>query len=155
MDPIAVGLLAALAGGAGGELGRQAWAGLGALVRRPFRRADSGNSPEPVAGSGVSELELLTQDPADLRRAQELSTALAARAALDPEFSTDLETWHRQVQSVRAEDRGVSNHISGGSLHGPVLQGRDFSGLTFTIPPSSTLPSAVPGDGGAVPPAQD
>jgi hypothetical protein len=33
LEPISMGLLAALAGGAGGELGRQAWAGLSALVR--------------------------------------------------------------------------------------------------------------------------
>ncbi|MFD3666381.1 hypothetical protein ACFWVF_38215 [Streptomyces sp. NPDC058659] len=155
MDPIAVGLLAALAGGAGGELGRQAWAGLGVLVRRPFRRADSGTIPEPVVGPGVLELDRLAEDPADLGRAQALSTALAARAVLDLEFSAGLETWHRQVQAVRTGDGDVNNHISGGSLYGPVLQGRDFSGLTFTIPQSSTPPSAVQDDGSVVPPVQD
>ncbi|MEV5972304.1 hypothetical protein [Streptomyces sp. NPDC051921] len=154
MDPIAVGLLAALAGGAGGELGRQAWAGLGALVRRPFGRGDRADPPEPVVSPGVAELDLLAQDPDDPERAQALSTALAVRAAVDPEFGAGLETWHRQAHRVRSGEGDVHNHISGGSLYGPVLQGRDFSGLTFTLSPSPALPPAVEGDGGGLPPTR-
>ncbi|MDX6758755.1 hypothetical protein SIN09_04685 [Streptomyces sp. F8] len=46
MDPVSVGLLVALAGGVAGEVGRQAWAGLGALVRRPFGRGGE-QAPRP------------------------------------------------------------------------------------------------------------
>lgn len=51
MEPVSVGLLAALAGGAGGELGRQVWAALSALVRRPFRR-DEGASRDRRSAPG-------------------------------------------------------------------------------------------------------
>ena len=40
VDPVSVGLLVALADGVGGELGRQVWAGLGAVVLRPFRHSE-------------------------------------------------------------------------------------------------------------------
>jgi hypothetical protein len=91
MDPVSVGLLVALAGGAGGEVGRQAWAGLGALVRRPFRRGGGGQAP--AVSAGEEELALLAADPGDQGRAQSLSTALAVRAAADEDFRTRLAAW--------------------------------------------------------------
>ncbi|MEV6008864.1 hypothetical protein AB0M29_18845 [Streptomyces sp. NPDC051976] len=146
MDPVSVGLLAALAGGAGGELGRQAWAGLTALVRRPFRR-DAGEQA-PVVSSGEAELARLEQDPADDQQAQALSAALAVRAALDSDFRTGLEAWQAQAKLVRTGDGTLHNSISGGTQHGPVLQGRDFSGLSFTAPPSGpSAPAAQPAAG--------
>ncbi|MDF3143964.1 MULTISPECIES: hypothetical protein [unclassified Streptomyces] len=141
MDPVSVGLLAALAGGAGGELGRQAWAGLTALVRRPFRR-DAGEEA-PAVSSGDAELARLEQDPADQQQAQALSTALAVRAALDTDFRTGLEAWQEQAKLVSTGDGTVHNTISGGTQHGPVLQGRDFSGLSFTTPPPAPSAPAV------------
>ncbi|MDQ1041970.1 hypothetical protein [Streptomyces sp. V4I2] len=48
----------------------------------------------------------------------------------------------------QAGDGDVANTISGGTFHGPALQGRDFSNTTFTTqphPPSS--PPAEPGPG--------
>ncbi|MFJ9933718.1 hypothetical protein ACIRSJ_11365 [Streptomyces virginiae] len=42
LDPASTGLLAALHGGAGGELGRRTWEGLCALVRRALEHAGSG-----------------------------------------------------------------------------------------------------------------
>lgn len=156
MDPVSVGLLLALAGGAGGELGRQAWAGLTALVRRPFRR-DAGEEA-PVVSSGEAELARLEQDPADQRQAQALSTALAVRAALDRDFRTGFEAWQEQAKLVSTGDSTVHNNISGGSQHGPVLQGRDFSGLSFTTPPPApSAPAAQPTadtDDGALPPVR-
>ncbi|OIJ68858.1 hypothetical protein [Streptomyces mangrovisoli] len=143
MDPVSVGLLAALAGGAGGEMGRQVWAKLSTLVRLPFRRAKD-NSHARSISSGEIELAALTQAPADPARAQALSTALAVRAALDPDFHTGLQQWHEQAKLVRTGDGEVHNTISGGTQHGPVLQGRDFSGLSFTTPPPPTRPD---GDG--------
>ncbi|MFD6038988.1 hypothetical protein ACFWHF_31370 [Streptomyces griseoincarnatus] len=149
MDPVSLGLLAALAGGAGGELGRDAWAGLSALVRRPFRRGED-HERRPALTSGEEELAHLAQDPDDETRAQALSAALAARAAQDAEFRTALAAWLRQAEAVRAEEAPVNNTISGGTQHGPVLQGRDFSGLTFTTTPA---PAARPhGDSRGGPP---
>ncbi|MFI1928078.1 MULTISPECIES: hypothetical protein [unclassified Streptomyces] len=143
MDPVSVGLLAALAGGAGGELGRQAWAGLTALVRRPFRR-DAGEEA-PMVSSGEAELARLELDPVDQQQAQALSTALAVRAVLDTDFRTGLEDWQEQAKLVSTGDGTVHNTISGGTQHGPVLQGRDFSGLSFTTHPSApSAPAARP-----------
>ncbi|MFJ4648180.1 hypothetical protein ACIP6Q_32270 [Streptomyces bobili] len=125
MDPISAALLTALAGGVGGEAAKQAWAWLRALVRRPAA-ADS--------ASGEAELDALEQAPADVDRAQALSTTLAQRAAADPEFRTELEQWHQQVQVSKTGTGDAHSEISGGTQHGPVLQGRDFTGLTFGSP---------------------
>jgi hypothetical protein len=136
VDPIAVALLAALAGGAGGEAGRQAWAGLTALVRRPFQRTTLEGEETRALSTGEVELVRLDQDPDDLVRAQELSTALAARAAVDAAFATELSRWHDEARRVRTGDGDVTNTVSGGTVHGPVLQGRDFSGTIHLGPPS-------------------
>ncbi|WP_316756568.1 hypothetical protein [Streptomyces herbicida] len=146
MDPVSVGLLAALAGGAGGEVGRQAWAGLTELVRRPFRREGSGRAT--AVSSGEPELVRLAGDPGDQGRAQALSTALAVRAALDEDFRTGLAAWAEQAELVRTGDGAVTNTISGGTQYGPVVQGRDFSSLTFTAtsPPPRPPSVGAPGD---------
>ena len=147
MEPVSAALLAALAGGVGGELGRQVWAGLSALVRRPFNR--NGDEQPPAISSGEAELARLAEEPGDRDRAHALSTALAVRAAVDEEFRSLLVEWHRQAQQVRTEEGAVTNTISGGTQYGPVIQGRDFSGLTFTTPPPPNSSSGAPDDGGA------
>jgi hypothetical protein len=147
MDPVSVGLLAALAGGAGGEIGRQAWAALTALVRRPFRSAAA---PAAEVSTGEPELAALHRAPDDPSRAHALSTALAVRAALDADFGAGLREWQEQAARVRLDQGSVSNTISGGTQYGTVIQGRDFSGLTFTTqPPQSSQPLQPP----PVPPA--
>ena len=146
MDPVSVGLLVALAGGAGGELGRNAWAALSALVRRPFRRA--GGEDVPAVGSGEAELARLAQNPADQSTAQALSTTLAVRAALDAEFRAVLASWQDQAQRIPLDEGGVRNTISGGVQHGPVLQGRDFSNLTFTMAAPGSDKAGGSGRGG-------
>ncbi|MER5916425.1 hypothetical protein ABT124_40065 [Streptomyces sp. NPDC001982] len=148
MDPVSVGLLAALAGGAGGEVGRQAWAGLSALVRRPFHHGDS-RGQVPVVSSGEAELVRLVEDPGDQGRAQALSTALAVRAALDEDFRTGLASWQEQARLVRTGDGAVTNTVSGGTQHGPVVQGRDFTHLSFTTPPPPPPSAGAPGDSAA------
>jgi len=77
MDPITIAVLAALAGGVGGEVGRQAWASLTAVVRRrpnpvPDRAHAPGSAdPERRAGEvgdvpvGESELTALENAPAE------------------------------------------------------------------------------------------
>ncbi|MBM7168433.1 hypothetical protein JQK87_08395 [Streptomyces sp. G44] len=149
MDPITAAALAALAGGLGGEAGRQAWQGLTALVRRPFGRAateEAEGGGAPRVSSGELEVSALEEDPADPVRAQALATALGVRAALDGEFRGLLDEWW---QRARAGSAGgdVHNSFSGSSQNGQVLQGRDFSGLTFNMtrttpsPPSPSSPS--------------
>ncbi|MFC9944643.1 hypothetical protein [Streptomyces pratensis] len=130
MDSITAAALAALAGSAGSEAGRQAWAGLTALVRRPFRR---GTVPEPDqdgvrVSSGELELAAMQEDSTDPVRSQALATALHVRAALDEEFRLLLDEWWQRTQ---ASDGAAHNSVSGGTQNGPVVQGRDFSGLTF------------------------
>ncbi|MEG3626862.1 hypothetical protein [Streptomyces poriticola] len=149
MDPISIGLLAALAGGVGGELGRQAWAGLSALVRLPFRRGQA-DADAPRVSTGEPELTALGQAPDDRARAQALSAALAARASLDPGFDSRLRQWHEGARLIPTEVGDVRNSISGGSQYGPVLQGRDFSGISF-----STQPPPPPAPEGGTPAARD
>ncbi|GAA1927897.1 hypothetical protein [Streptantibioticus ferralitis] len=140
MDPISAAALTALAGGAGGEAGRQAWQGLSALVRRPFRRGEAQNETEsPSVSSGQLELTALEDAPTDPMRAQALITALGVRAALDTDFRGLLTEWWQQAQTVSTASK-VHNEISGGTQH-TVVQGRDFSNITFTVPPA-TPPTA-------------
>ncbi|MEU2394642.1 hypothetical protein [Streptomyces sp. NPDC007369] len=143
-------LLAALAGGAGGEAGKQAWSGLGALVRRPFQRADG----VPAVSSGEAELAALEEAPGP-ERANALSTALAVRAALDAQFRTGLQQWHEQARVVRTGDGEVTSTISGGTFHAPVVQGRDFSGVSFAAapPPPPPPPPYAPAEDTAAPQA--
>ncbi|MCX4884748.1 hypothetical protein [Streptomyces sp. NBC_00847] len=149
MDPVSVMLLVALARGAGGEAGRQVWAGLSALVRRPFGRDGGGQAL--VVSSGEAELVRLAEDPGDQGRAQALSTALAVRAAVDEDFRTYLAAWQERANLVRTGDGAVTNTVSGGTQNGPVVQGRDFSNLTFTTPPPAQPSSGPPGNSAADP----
>ncbi|WUG76653.1 hypothetical protein OG828_12125 [Streptomyces sp. NBC_00457] len=145
MDPISVGLLAALAGGAGGEVGRQAWAGLIALVHRPFQRGQ-GTAAASAVSSGEAELARLDHAPADPACAHALSTALAARAAVDADFQASLQRWQEQARLVNTGDGGVHNQILGGVFHGGAVQGRDFSGVSIAAPPPTPPASPSAGD---------
>jgi hypothetical protein len=131
MDPVSVGaLLAAIAGGAGGALGSQVWEGLSALVRRPFRpRHGTGNGTAPLT-DGSTELAALQHAPADEQRAVALAEVLIARADADSGFRDALQAWWDQASRVSISGDAI-NTVSGGTQRGPVLQGRDFSGLTF------------------------
>lgn len=137
MDPVSVALLVALAGGVGGEVGRQSWSSLSALVRRPFQRDDE-NSPE--VSSSELELTRLEEAPGDLSRAESLRAALAARAAVDASFRQELQRWHEEAKLTFTGNGEVSNTISGGTFSGPVLQGRDFSAVSFNTPATPATP---------------
>ncbi|GAB2613596.1 hypothetical protein GCM10027168_52840 [Streptomyces capparidis] len=140
MDPISVAVLAALAGGAGGEFGRQTWAGLTALIRRPFRR---GEDTDPAAPTGEDELAALAQAPDDSSRAAALHDALRARAAADPEFGQALREWWAQAQQAAPTGRGdVHNVVRDTTVNGPMIQGQDFGSLTFNLgtPPPPPQP---------------
>ncbi|MFE1897919.1 hypothetical protein [Streptomyces yangpuensis] len=142
MDPVSVGLLVALAGGVAGEVGRQTWAGLSALVRRPLGR-DGGQAPD--IGSGEAELTRLAADPGDQGRAQALSTALAVRAAVDEDFRAGLAAWQERAALLRAGDGAVTNSVSGGTQNGPVLQAGTSPTRSSTPHPPLRPPPAVPG----------
>ncbi|MEU5383105.1 hypothetical protein ACFVT9_20820 [Kitasatospora cineracea] len=118
MDPISLGVLAALAGGAGGEVGKQCWRSLTALVRRPFQHAAAA-----AVSSGEAELVALEGDPQNAELAGRLNAALAVRAALEPEFGPELERWHDQARSALNGDT-LHNVISGGTFHGITIQGK-------------------------------
>ncbi|ATZ29371.1 hypothetical protein SLAV_38035 [Streptomyces lavendulae subsp. lavendulae] len=142
MEPVSVALLGALAGGAGGEAGRQAWAGLTNLVRRPF----AGRSASaPAASNGEVELVRLMQDPANRERAHALSTTLAVRAALDGDFTAALQEWHSRAQTLQVHTGSpVNNTVSGGTFHGPQFMGRDFHGFTLNAAASLGADTEMP-----------
>nr|WP_110952815.1 hypothetical protein [Streptomyces sp. SID7805] len=131
MDQITAAALAELAGSLSGEPERAAWQCLTTLVQRPLHHGSAQISGSPQISSGELEVAALECAPSDPFRAQALATALEIRAALDDDFRALLEVWRQQLQT--ASDGEVRNRISGGTQNGPVLQGRDFSGLTFNI----------------------
>jgi hypothetical protein len=140
MDPVTIGaVLAAVAGGAGGALGAQAWATVSALVRRPFHHhPDARDSTAPV--TGAAELAALEDNPADQQRALALAEVLLARAKVDGGFRQGLEGWWAQASQIQIEG-DVTSTVSGGTFYGPVLQGRDFTDLTFGSPAPPPRPS--------------
>lgn len=142
MDPVTIGaVLAAVAGGAGGALGSQVWAEVSALIRRPFRRSRAAGDTTAAPLSGSAELAALKQSPADERRAVALAQVLVARAESDIGFRRALEAWWERASLIRVSG-DVANTVSGGTQYGPVVQGRDFTGLTFgspAEPPPATL----------------
>jgi hypothetical protein len=139
MDPATISaVLLAIVGGAGGALGGQLWAGMSALVRRPFHHHATTDGVAPVAPlpSGEKELKALERAPSDDGRAAALAEVLVQRAGADSSFRQALEGWWEQSAPIRTGAGNVSNTISGGSQYGPVIQGRDFTGLTLnTVPP--------------------
>lgn len=100
MEPIPAAMLGAIAGGAGGDNGREAWAALCDLVRQPFRRSGT---------SGDAALSTLDRYPDDPRRAEALSQVLAARAHMDPEFAAALVGWKEFADKVCLPDADSRN----------------------------------------------
>ncbi len=145
MDPLTIGAtLAAIAGGVGGALGSQLWTGVSALVRRPFRHSHPAGDTVIAVPSGEAELAALELAPADERRGVALAEVLVARAEADAEFREALTAWWTRASQLRLGG-DVTNTVSGGSFYGPVMQGRDFTGLTWG--PLSTEPPIRPSPG--------
>jgi hypothetical protein len=146
MDPITIGaVLLAIVSGAGTQLGTQLWEGVVSLVRRPFRHKAAGGDTgtAAVVTSGEVQLAALQQAPGDRQKAVALAEALLARSGADEEFRQALESWWQQAEPIRASVNvgNVTSTISGGTQQGPVLQGRDFSNITFgAAPPSPPVP---------------
>jgi hypothetical protein len=151
MDPVTLGaVLLAIVSGVAGEAGGRLWDKVSALVRPPFRHGGAAASsaqpaqPGQPAGSGVpagaaplasaggvAELTALAGSPQDKGLALALAHALIARAGADAEFGRTLGQWWEETSELRVGEGAVINTISGGTQSGPVLQGRDFTGLTF------------------------
>ena len=147
MDPLTIGtVLAAVAGGVGGSLGSQLWDAVCALVRRPRGRDHAAGDTAAALPSGEAELAALKQAPADQRRAAALAEVLIARADADGEFREALEAWWAQASQIRF-GADVTNAIAGGTFHGPVVQGRDFTGLTFGSAAPAPPPRSPQDDG--------
>jgi hypothetical protein len=138
VDPVTLGaVLLAIVSGAGSQLGTQLWEGVVSLVRRPFRRkaaSSGGAAAAAVVPGGEAELAALQQAPGDQQKAHALAEVLLTRSGADYEFRRALEGWWQQAEPIRESIGNVTNTISGGTQHGPVLQGRDFSKVTFGTP---------------------
>jgi hypothetical protein len=141
MDPVTIGaVLLAVVSGAGGQLGTQLWESVVSLIRRPFRRkaaAGGDAAAAEVVPAGEAELAALQQAPGDQSKAVALAEALLARSGADDEFQRALESWWQQAEPIRVSIGNVTNTISGGTQQGPVLQGRDFSNITFGAAPAT------------------
>ncbi len=77
----------------------------------------------------------LQQAPGE-QEAVALAEILLARADTDTAFGQSLEQWWEQAGPVRDKVGNVTNTISGGTQYRPVLQGRDFTNLTFGATPA-------------------
>jgi hypothetical protein len=141
MDPVAIGaVLLAVVSGVTEGLAAQLWEGVVSLVRRPFRHKAAVSSDAAAAAavpSGEAELAALQQAPKDQQKAVALAEALLARSETDDEFRRALESWWQKAEPIRTKlsIENVTNTISGGTLQGPVLQGRDFGNISFGAPP--------------------
>jgi hypothetical protein len=100
-----------------------------------------------AVSSGEAEFASLARDPADEQRAVGLAEVLVARADVDNEFREALANWWERASQVQVSGN-VANTVSGGTQYGPVLQGRDFTGLTFGSPATR---AAQPPDGSVLP----
>ncbi len=148
MDPVTVGaVLLAVATGVSEALGGQLWAGVVSLIRRPLHGGKERSGQLPAARSGEAELAALQRSPDDQQKAVALAEVLLARATGDPGFERALHEWWEQATPVREKTGSVTNTITGGTFSGPVLQGRDFSNLTFGTPPAT--PASRQGGPGA------
>lgn len=137
MDPVMMGaVLLAVVSGAGEGLGAELWKALLSLVRHPFhRKSPAGAGAMTVIPSGEAEATALQLAPTDQQRALALAKALLSRADVDAPFKHALEAWWKRAEPIRASSGNVTNTIGGGTQHGPILQGRDFSNISFGMSP--------------------
>ncbi len=140
VDPVSVTLLAgaitAMATGAGGEAGKQAWTSLTALVHKAFGR----HSPPEAT------LTALEAAPDDQGQATTLATVLTDHADKNRSFAAELRTWLGDARRIlQLSDDQVTNIIGGSAqVHGPVFQGRDFTGpISFGTPPLPNPPHST------------
>ncbi|WP_188192159.1 hypothetical protein [Nonomuraea sp. SYSU D8015] len=114
MDPSVIPTLAAvisaIVGGAAGEVGKNAWTSLTALVRRRF----GDDAPAVAALEGPPE---------------EVTRALVDHAQADSEFQQALTKWTVDTARLIQSKHDVSNTIGGEArISGPVIQAGDVYG---------------------------
>ncbi len=96
------------------------------------------SSPIEVArhgeGMALNNSSLALQATADQWRAVALAEVLVARASADAGFREALAAWWAQASQVRVGG-DVAKTVSGGTQHGPVLQGRSVKACRpVTVP---------------------
>lgn len=118
MDPISTSALSTVIGSVlkptTDAAGKRVLAALRSLVRR---------IPGPER-DGTTTLDTLEGDEAvDI---QALAAALVSAAGKDPAFEAELRTWLSEATTVI--EASVVSNVNTGSVTGPLVQGRDFSG---------------------------
>lgn len=133
MDPLTVsvvaGVLNKVLGSAAAEAGKSAWAGLVKLVRSAF----------PDHAAVAEAAERLTPGTALARNAEtdqnaviDLSAELVGLARSDAGFEGALREWLGRAGSLSVDGGVTTNVISdGATVHGNVVQGRDFGSISF------------------------
>lgn len=118
VDPVSVAtlytVLSGLLAGATGAAGGAAVASMGTLLRRAVGHAE----PDPE-----TQRLLNSPQPGD---ADLIAGYLLDAAREDDEFARDLQLWMGDAQTL-LQDGSTTNSVSG-TVTGPVIQGRDFSG---------------------------
>lgn len=123
--PMLASALGKLLDSAAGEAGKRAWSALTKIL--------AANRSKRVARGEALDTESVTAEPPSTPEAiAAMADGLARLAAADPELASALRTWHSSVSAISTGAGDVSNSVSG-SVHGNVVQGRDFSGpVTFS-----------------------
>ena len=134
MDAITLGTaLSAVITGTSEALGGELWKQIVSLIRQPKQHVAAADSQGTIS-PGEPELAALQQSPHDQEKAIALAEVLLSRARADVSFERTLHTWWVHAEPFRAGAGSVTNIISGGTQHGPVVQGKNFGSLTFGAP---------------------
>jgi hypothetical protein len=94
---------------------------------------------DPVMERVREEAEAGYEEPSDRTR-RRLALALEDAIETDEEFAKTLQGALEQLaQTAPKQSEGILNEISGGTVHGQVIQARDITGgISITTSPSAT-----------------
>ncbi|MYS85543.1 hypothetical protein GTZ85_36380 [Streptomyces sp. SID5474] len=133
----------------------ESWAQARARIAALFGRGDpaQGSAVERELESSQRELSVAREAGDDLVIADveaEWRTRLRRLLRADPVAAAELRALLDELAPLVPDQAAgaVHNTISGGTQHGPVVQGRDFTGLTFGSPGTAPPPPADPASGG-------
>jgi hypothetical protein len=115
-------VLAALAQGAAGQAGQQAWTALAALAGRIL-------GPDAAETTAIEAARTAAPDPA------RLAGVLAGRAGTDPGFAAALQDWLTGTRALLAAGNTTTVNQVTGQVSGTVIQARDIDGGIRTGPP--------------------
>lgn len=116
--PTLAAIISAIAGGAAGEAGKQAWTSLTRLVRRRF----GDHAPAALEHPGAQP--------------DEITRILVDHAKTDADFEQALTAWTTNTLHLIQHDKVVRNTISGDAhISGSVVQAGDIGGsIQFGTP---------------------